>query len=170
MLTDEEAYAILEPFFKATRALFAERGLSRCKRVRFRIDPEGHDTPRHFAGCMDDGSEVVVAPELADLPVDNVVAIFAHEFGHAADYLYPARFFVADGELIQRAEPRRSHSEMDAREEFNRRAQWEHRDDDAVEVTADHIAGYVTGREIHYAGACVLQTYGPGVPRPRRLR
>jgi hypothetical protein len=171
-LTDEEAYAVLEPFFLETRKVFVEAGLARCAKTRLEIDGEAHDTPRHFAGCTEDGLLIVVAPQLADLPVDNVVAIFAHEFGHSADFLYPARFVVADGELVSSFEGkrRRALEEIDQRAEYNRRKQWEDRGSGDVEEAADRIAQDVTGREIRYAGPCVLQTYGSGRTRPAELR
>jgi hypothetical protein len=171
-LTDEEAYAVLEPFFLETQKVFVEAGLVRCAKTRLVIDAEAHDTPRHFAGCTEDGLLIVVAPQLADLPVENVVAILAHEFGHAADFLYPARFLVADGELVSSFEGarRRALEDIDQRAEYNRRKQWEDRDPTAVEEAADRIAQDVTGREIQYAGPCVLQTYAPGGPRPPDLR
>lgn len=170
--TDEEAYAVLEPFFVETRKLFVEGGLTRCAGVKLEIDADAHDDPRHFAGCTEDGLIIVVAPQMAELPVDNVVAIFAHELGHAADFLYPARFIVADGELISSFEGkrRRAIKDLDQRSEYNRRMQWERRNPADVEQTADYVARDVTGREIHYAGPCVLQTYGPGAERPKGLR
>ena len=171
-LTADEAYAAIEPFFVETRRLFIERGLTRVKETRLLIDPEAHDTPRHFAGCIETGKEIVVAPEFATLPVDNVVAIIAHEFGHACDFLYPGRFFLAEGELVSMREAGRrvAVEDMDQRSVYNVRKQWETRDAHAVEVTADRVAEFVTSRTIQYAGPCMLQTYGPGKSRPRALR
>lgn len=171
-LTDEEAYAVLEPFFRETRLMFVEKGLTRCRETKLVVEADAHDTARHFAGCSDDGQEIVVAPQLAQMPVDNVVAILAHEFGHAADFLYPARFLMADGELVHVFEgaKRVSLENMDQRAAYNMRRQWERREASDVELTADAVANYVTGREIKYNGPCMLQTYGPGTGRPRELR
>lgn len=170
-LSDDVAFTVLEPFFVETRALFVEAGLRRCEKTRLEIDPGAHDTPRHMAGCTEDGLVIVAAPELAELPVDNVVAIFAHEFGHAGDFLYPTRFVVADGELVTAVERERaSLDDMDQRGSYNRRRQWEARDAHEVEIAADFIAAHVTGRVIRYGGPCMLQTYGPGKRRPRSLR
>lgn len=171
-MTDEEAFAVLEPFFRETQLLFVERGLTRCQETRLLVEDDAHDTARHFAGCTEDGLRIVVAPQLAQLPVDNVVAILAHEFGHACDFLYPARFIVADGELVSVYEgPKRiSLEDMDQRAAYNIRRQWESRAPEDIEATADAVAGDVTGREIRYNGPCMLQTYGPGTGRPRTLR
>ncbi len=171
-LSDEEAYFVLEPFFRETQALFVEHGLTRCKQVRFELDSEAHDTPRHFAGCAEDGSHIIAAPQLADRSIDEVAAVLAHEFGHACDFLYPARFLVADGELVQRwgtAWNARA-AITDERAAYNQRMQWERRDPGEVERAADLIAQHVTGRVIRYGGPCMLQTYGAGAaPRPAGL-
>lgn len=172
VLSSDEAYFVLEPFFKETRALFVEEGLVRCRQATLEIDSSIRDSPRHFAACSEDGKSIVLAPELADRSVDEVAAIVAHELGHAADFLYPGRFFVADDELVQRWDGawERRHRIEDERAAYNRRIQWERRSADHVERAADLIAEQVTGRVIRYAGPCLLQTYGPGVtPRPEGL-
>jgi len=172
-LSNEEAHLVVEPFFEETRSLFIERGLPRVKHVKLQIAAWVHDTERHFAACSTDGRDIVAAPQIADLTIEQVAAIFAHEMGHAADYLYPARFLLADGELVQRHDSAwvaRSVPD-DERAQFNRTKQWESRGDDEVEHTADLIAEWVTGRKIRYSGRCLLQTYGVGEsPRPRGLR
>jgi len=174
-LSCEEAFAVLDPFFVETKKLFVERGLVRCRETRLLVEEEVHDTPRHFAGCTDDGREIIAAPQLAEMPVETVVAIMAHEFGHSADFLYPSRFVVADGELVsvfegERRERRVKLDDLDQRGAYNLRKQWETRNPPAVEETADAVAEYVTHREIRYAGPCMLQTYGPGRRRPKELR
>lgn len=166
---------MLEPFFVETRTLFCDAGFSRCSATKLEIDGEAHDTPRHFAGCRDDGRLILAAPEMADLPVDNVVAIFSHEFGHAVDFLYPTRFQLVVGELEERkgewSEGRRlPTAEMPAAFARGVMRQWRGRDDDEVERLADAIAERVVGRPVAYTGPCLLQTFGAGAPRPEGLR
>jgi hypothetical protein len=123
-----------------------------------------HDTPRHFAACRDDGRALVVAPELADLPYPTVIGIFAHELGHATDFLYPAEFWV---------DQRRRCVRLADNEDLDRvtlRRRWEGRGDDEVEFTADAVAEYVTGAPIGYLGPCQLQAFAVGAARPEGLR
>lgn len=163
---------MLEPYFVETKALFLEYGLGRCKATKLEIAGWVRDSPRHFAACSEDGRSIVLAPELADRADYEVAAVIAHEFGHAADFLYPGRFSVAADELLQRwdgAWATRGAVD-DERAAYNRRLQWERRAPDQVERTADLVAELVTGRVIAYAGPCLLQTYGPGIaPRPLGL-
>lgn len=172
-LSRDEAYFVLEPFFREAQRLFCEQGLSRCRSTTLEIDPDIRDSPRHFAGCAEDGRRIALAPELADRSPEEVAAVVAHEFGHATDFLYPGRFVLAADELVQRwdgAWDQRRPVE-DERAAYNRRMQWERRDAAQVERAADLIAEHVTGRVIRYAGPCLLQTYGPGIaPRPAALR
>jgi hypothetical protein len=177
-LRPEEAEIVLDPYFEAVRVRFIEAGLRRTEKTKLEIDKGAHDKLRHFAAARDDGRLVIVAPEFADLPEDQVVAILAHELGHAADFLYPGRFQLAAGELIDW--PSRSWSEEarkrkledpDAREAFNRARQWSDRPKDEVERTADAIATLVFGRPIRYTGPCMLQSFSRGSsPRPLGLR
>jgi hypothetical protein len=163
-LSSEEALAILEPYFVAVREQFLEAGLTRLERLHLRSSWDMHDTPRHFAACREDGSEVLVAPELAELSVETVCAILAHECGHAADFCYPGQFILRGSRLERYGEQER---------ESKRWRQilrgWKQRDDDAVELTADAIAETVLGIPIGYRGPCLLQSFG-GTPRPLGLR
>lgn len=172
-LSDDEAYFVLEPFFMETRELFVASGLVRCRATELEIAAWVRDAPRHFAACSEDGKSIVLSPDLADRSVEEVAAVVAHEFGHAADFLYPGRFLLADDELVQRWDGAWDARKAvdDERAAYNRRMQWERRTADEVERSADLVATFVTGRQIRYAGPCRLQTYGPGVaPRPRGLR
>jgi hypothetical protein len=174
-LTVEEAYAILEPYFLAVQERFVAEGAGRTGDVQLEVAPWAHDAPRHFAATATTGSPVVVAPELAELPEETVLAILAHEFGHAVDYLYPGEYvLVDDGELeLVRLPPTPAHDLGGQRGEqayLARMRRWEHRDDDTVERTADAIAEYFTGHAIGYCGPCSLQCFDRGVSRPKGLR
>lgn len=163
----EEARLIIEPFFFEMRHVFVEEaGLSRCRKTRLYCAPWMHDTERHFAACRDDGLVVVVAPELAELPVETVVAILAHEFGHATDYLYPAEFALDR----DRKARRRRRVEADDVQWARWAKAWTRRDDDLVEVTADAVAEFATGNRIGYLGPCQLQAFDRGRARPQGLR
>jgi len=169
-----EAYTIAEPYFDETRDVYAEYGLVRVKKVRLIIDDEARSSQRHFAGTTEDGKTIALGRAAVLLPPDNLSAILAHEFGHACDFLYPLRFQLRDGELVEWDHPDWSGkrgSEMDPRFVSNRRKQWEARNHDEVERTADAIAESVVKRRIYYDGPCLLQNYSGGIsPRPVGLK
>lgn len=119
-----------------------------------------HDSPRHFAACTDDGLQIYAAPELADLPDNVVLAIFAHEFGHATDFLYPAEFARGrDGAY------RRDFGNVSERQVRAWITGWNNRDADAIEFAADAIAELVLGMPIGYQGPCQLQCFNCGEGR-----
>lgn len=165
-LAPAEALRVVRPYFEAVREVYLAYGLSALKRTELRVDPKMHDTPRHFAACRDDARLILVAPEIADLPVSTLLGILAHEFGHAADFAYAGEWALRHRKVVRR-------DLEEAGDEQRRRwlGGWEARDDDAVELTADAIAELVTGERIGYQGPCLLQTLGgPGPRRPRGLR
>lgn len=168
-LTVEEAAAVIEPYFIAVRDVFVREGATKCKRVTLEIAPWIHDSPRHFAATEERGKFMVAAPEFAELPEDTVLAILAHEFGHAVDFLYPGEYLlVDDGELVKM--PRVPVGRLDQKAtqaHIARTRSWGKRNKDAVERTADAIAEMFTGRTIGYCGPCELQCFDRGV-RPRR--
>lgn len=181
-VTEEEAFAILEPWFLAAQEVFVE-GLERLgfssgpiQKVHFVIDQEIRDKPRHFAGCLTSGLVIYAAPEMVELSEGFVGAIFLHEFGHAADFLYPARFRIRNDQAEAIAAFRGTSDKPTGAEAKSLKAvksfrnQWENRDRDTVEVSADKIAELVSGRQIGYRGPCTLQHLGGGKPRPRGLR
>jgi len=160
-----EAQCILEPFFREALELFAEAGYDRVLRTRLGVSGQMHDSPRHFAGCREDGQLVLVAPEMVELPVPTVVAIMAHEVGHACDFSYPGRFSLTeDGirefDLDQASETQR----------IRRLRAWQARDHHDIELTADRLAESVYGAPIGYSGPCMLQTFRGGELRPERLK
>ena len=175
-LTDEEALLVLEPYFEAVRERYLESGLRRASDVRLHLSEWAHDSPRHFGMTTSDGKLVTVAPHLAGMPEDTVVAIMAHEFGHACDFLSPSRYQLRDRALVEWAtrdwsEGRVSGAEEDPKAAYNRSKQWESREDDEVERTADAIAERVMQRPIYYAGPCMVQSLAGGIrPRPAGLR
>lgn len=149
-------------------------GLDKVKATRWRVTPEARDHGRHFAFCRVDGLEIGFAPELVLLPFDTARGIIAHEFGHAADYLYPAQFLPGPGGSLHAVRVGTRSNDGVPPERYN---QWRRRDYDAIERTADAVAETVltkaTGApvKIGYAGPCQLETLNAGVrPRPRGLR
>lgn len=165
----EEVAVILTPHFDAVRDQFAAHRPPRhgpmrlAARTQLLVDPAVHDSPRHYAQCRDDGLQIRMAPEAADLLWERIIAILAHEFGHALDFLYPAHW-----QLTSRFEA------ADYAPPTDRRAaravrRWAERTDDQVEWTADAIAYAVTGMRVGYCGSCMVQCFG-GPTRPRGLR
>jgi hypothetical protein len=165
-LTVAEALAVVEPCYVATQDIFLAYGLSLLGTTRIRCSQWVHDKPRHFAACETSGRYIVVAPEIVELPTDTVFAILAHELGHAADFLYPARFVLnerhPDG-VEDRGAPE------DTKQWRKWLNGWKKRNDDDVEFTADAIGSAVLGAPIGYCGPCNLQCFS-GVPRPEGLR
>jgi hypothetical protein len=165
-LDTDEAYLVVEPYYLAVQEQFLEAGFERTKRARLYCAPSMHDTPRHFAACRDDGLAILFAPELAELDERMVLAILAHELGHAADFLYPGQYALG---------PDRIAVERD-RDAFTPKTwarwmrSWEERDTDTVEYTADALAALATGHRIGYTGPCLLQTFDRGRARPQGLR
>jgi len=174
-ISNDEAFVVLEPYYAAAREIFEiyERERwptqkARLPRVRLEIARWIHDSPRHFAATADDGSHVIVAPEMTELPEQTVLAIFSHEFGHAIDMIYAPEFFLVDGEL--RWVPIPGDDDRAGQARVARMKQWERRDRDTVEMLADAIAEHVTGTSIGYSGPCLLQSFGRGEKRPAGLR
>lgn len=165
-LTEEEALTIIEPYYDELLERFVKAGLDRVQRVSLVCSWEARGGERNFAGCLVDGSEIIVAPDLAELPIATIQGILAHELGHASDFLYPACFQAIT----------RSKLQVYDREDFNDKVwrsklrDWKERDDDMVEVTADLIAEAAIGEKIGYIGRCRLQTIGKGPRRPKGLR
>lgn len=165
-LSEEEALIIIEPYYEALYENFLEAGLGQLKKVQLVCSWEARAGERNFAGCVTDGSAIIVAPDLAELPISTMEGILAHELGHASDFLYPGSFQAAS----------RTKLRVYDREEYEDKAwrsilrSWKERDDDMVEVTADLIAERVLGVRIGYMGNCKLQTIGKGPRRPRGLR
>ena len=165
-LSPDAAHAVLEPFYLALCEQFVDAGLKRCQRVKFYCAPGQHDTPRHFGATSEDGREIVVAPELAELPVETVSALIAHELGHAVDFLYPGEWVLGrEREAIRR---KRAPGDDEQWERWMRA--WKERDADVIEFTADAIAEWATGRRIGYLGPCLLQAFDKGQARPAGLR
>ena len=164
----EEAEAILEPYFSAVRERFLEVRLDRVARTRLSVRRWAHDAPRHFAACREDGSEVVVAPELVELSQEMLVGIVAHELGHATDFLYPGEFWLGRASEASRRTPEDAGSET---QWVRWLRAWGDREEDVVERVADAIASSVMGTPIGYLGPCWLQSFtGPRIPRPQGLR
>lgn len=170
MVPDQElAAAVLAPHFDAVRDRFVayeggpDGGLSRLKRTKLVVDPSVRDSERHYAACREDGLVIMLAPEAATLPIENLVAILVHEFGHATDFLYPARW-VTDPE-----KPGVWISDPEVRPARKWSSLWHQRSDDQIEFAADSIAWAVTSIRVGYCGKCVIQCFS-GPSRPIGLR
>lgn len=169
----ELAAAVLEPHFDAVRDVFAEFRpdggvpLSKIKKVKLIVDPAIRNSPRHYAACRTDGKYILLAPQAADLPLEQLVAIISHEFGHAADFNYPGKWLTpnrGDEEAIWVGDHEDS---KQLRKWFKL---WNQRSDDQIEMAADSIAYTVTGMPISYCGPCMLQCFSGTRSRPRGLR
>lgn len=180
-LSVDEAYVVLEPYFLAAKEVFEEWDRAnhpddpKIVRVHLEVAPWVHDSPRHFGSTTADGRIVVVAPEMAELPEETVIAILSHEFGHSLDFLYPGHFIWVDEAIRHSALPMAANETLRSDKRYRqalvaRTKQWEARDDDLVEQSADGIAQLVTGRFIGYQGPCLLQCFDRGVKRPVGLR
>ena len=166
-LTCDEALAIIEPYFHAMQEVFVEHPeLARCGKTGLYVAPWVHDSPRHYAACRDDGKAIIVAPEMVELDERMVLAILAHELGHACDFLYAGEFVLGH----EREALRRKREDFTDRQWSRWIKDWEQRDEDAVEFTADAVAQLATGLVIGYTGPCQLQSFERGKARPQGLR
>jgi hypothetical protein len=165
-LSIDEAYAVIEPYFEVIREEYLAAGLKKTKRVRLFIAPAMHDSPRHFGACKDDGSAILLAPELANAPDPVVLAICAHEFGHATDFLYPGEFVLDHGGPAQR----RPKDQIDDKQWSKWLKAWHQREDDVIELTADAVAHRVMGVPYGYQGPCWIQSFDAVRARPMGLR
>lgn len=192
----EIAHAVLQPHFDAVRDVFAGLSaaspiaLGRVRRTKFIVDDSARNSARHFAATRTDGLLMVFAPQLVELPVETVVAIVAHEFGHALDFAYPGCWTWPRGEAgpvqwvgedkaaharawrgIFGKPAARSRTGMDDdAPAVNWMRAWGDRTEDEIEWAADGIAWAVTGRRPLYSGPCMLQGFSGGQPRPANLR
>lgn len=167
---------ILEPHFAAVRDTFASYSpdggstvLSRLRKTELLVSPIIRTSDRHYAACRDDGKLIMLVPQsVDDLDLDSLVAILAHEFGHAADHAYEGEWMLLHpGEEKQRAIWIGGMN--DERANRWRKSLWRARGRDEVERTADAIAEAVTGQRILYCGGCTLQCFhGPDVKFTRR--
>lgn len=185
----EVAAAVLEPHFDAVRDTFADfepepgERLQKLRKTRLVVDADVHDTPRHYAMCRDDGLLIKVAPESLALELGTLTAILVHEFGHAADFAYPARWVPQKGRPASWVSEggswhRDAKGKPEWREETGKGARrvrrwqqlWHERSDDQIEWSADSIAFAVTGMRVRYCGPCMLQCFSGAQGRPRGLR
>ncbi len=168
----EVAASILAPHYDAVRDVFSdyvpegeEEPLSRLKRTRLLVEESVRDSDRHYAGCRDDGLQIILAPAAAELPPATLIAIIAHEFGHAADFAYPGSWL-----FLSQGDPARWVDGVEGKRGTKLRSLWSERDDDQVEWTADSIVQTITGWKVGYCGRCMLQCFQGGQRRPAGLR
>ncbi len=165
-LSPDEAYQVLEPYFNAVRDDYLAAGLKKVKRVKLFVAPAMHDSERHFGACKDDGSRILLAPELADVSDRVMLAIMAHEFAHATDFLYPGEFVLGKGgPALRRAE-----REVEEKQWSKWLKAWHQRGADVIELTADAIAERVMGVSYGYQGPCHIQSFDATRARPMGLR
>jgi hypothetical protein len=172
---------VLAPYFNGARdtyvAFSPEPGmtLEKLAKTQFVVDAKNHNSGRHFASTRDDGMLMVFAPQLVQLPVETLIAILAHEFGHAADFAYPAHWLTR-GQPDDRAKWIGDPSETKQARKWRRL--WYDQNDhsgrdgnrDRIEWRADAIAFTVTGNRLGYCGDCLLQCFNGGIERPPGLR
>lgn len=141
----------MEKVKKHFEALFAtlEKRFPDFGELSLYEDPKAHDGGRHYAYCARnrDGSiEIAFAREAAyDLSDDHLIAMMAHEMGHAIDFAYGAKRLESDlGVKLSTDTERR----------------------------ADQIAEAVFGFAIRYDPKCAYtQSLTKGVyPRPEGLK
>ncbi len=167
----EVVACIITPYFDAVRDSFVwfspEPGvsLSKLSKTGFLIEPAIHDSERHFAACRDDGGLIVFAPGIVDLSEENVIAMIAHEFGHAADFAYPGSWVTSEDPT----KPAIWIGSRNDKQAMRWRKFWMGRNKDQQEMAADSIVKTVTGRTIGYCGSLQIQCF-TGIPRPAGLR
>lgn len=171
-VSDEAALEILTPSIEKVVRKFEDAGLDRISGIAVDVSADEGGRGRNFAACRTDGRLLVLSPDLIHLQQATVEGILAHEFGHAADFCYPACIgFDKRGGLVLIDD---SPKGVTAGQPPIPKAwlhEWDARSDDTVESFADKIAEAVTGWRIGYAGPCLLQTVGKGLrPRPKGLR
>lgn len=149
-----QARLILEPYYVELQEQFIQAGFDKVRVTKLRCSWEMHDSPRHFAGCLQDGTIIYAAPELIQMPESTVLGILAHELGHAVDFLYPACAVLRGDHVVFVGDP-----------DKERIRGWKKRDSDTVEIVADLIAEEVLGTPIGYRGPCHLQSLGAGGSR-----
>jgi len=164
-LSLDEALAVIDPFFEEIRDRYLARGYSKVRGTTLYVAAWAHDTPRHFAACSEDGRSIIIAPEMAELTVEIVGAILAHELGHATDFLYPGEFVLGKDSVARRARDTTTDKTW-----IKMQHAWQERDDDVVERTADAIAIDTMGVPIGYVGPCQLECFNRGTARPQGLR
>lgn len=162
------AAAVLELYIETARDVFLAAGFDRLAATKVRVDAAAGDGGRHFAACRTDGELILLSPEMVSLPQDTAMGIMLHEFGHAADFSYPAQISFGRGGAARVVDVGRRGGSVDIDAWLR---DWEDRDDDEIERCADRIAEGVAGVKIGYAGPCQLQSVGRGKrPRPPGLR
>lgn len=188
-LDPQRAWAVIRPHWDDVLAIFERKGHPEVRRASVEVDEKWHDTCRHFAAMSTDGGLLALAPQMADLPVENIIALLAHEAGHLVDFLNPGRFWFRPASQVHVREGCRVLSVLDVdpsekgpvlfwfqtlpvKNVRKHMQEWEQRDKDETERTADAIASAMLGQFIGYTGPkdCLIQAVGAGIPRPKGLR
>lgn len=186
------AYAlasIINPYWKQVVYRFEDAGFPQVHNTTRVVFDEGvHDSCRHYAAARTDGKVLMLAPEVVDLPDEDIWALLAHEAGHFVDFASPGRFFHREptrvrmregasvemlSELSERMPPSALFRFVELPGKLGKHMrEWKERDADEVEFVADGIASLAMGIPIRYRGPadCLVETFGPGVERPLGLR
>jgi len=161
---DDSTSLVLETIWEHVVLRFTAASFRHPAKAKFSLDPSRHDSCRHFAAAAMDGSEVFVAPALADMPFETALAILAHEAGHVEDLASPGVWWFRNDRLLR--------SEFPAKGARKVVKAWEQRSDDEIERVADAIAEVALGIKIGYVGepSCLVQCAGRGRRRPDNLR
>jgi hypothetical protein len=144
--------------------LFSDARMHHPASAKLEFDAQAHDSCRHFAACELDGSRVIVAPELADMPHATVLGILAHEAGHVEDLRSPGLWWFRNG--LQRVE------QFPSKGAKSLLRAWRDRSDDEVERVADALGELALGERIGYVGhaGCLVQRVGASRARPDGLK
>jgi len=198
-ISERDAARILSPFVQEAVAAFTRLGAGKVEGVEVKVSPDAGTDGRHFGACSEEGDLILLSPEMAHLPPATIRGIIFHEYGHAADFLYPAAWvntreglrLLDQGQspyawIQQQRRPDGSMppAQFRLREgaqrplpahmqpvQPNMLEDWRRRSSYVVETDADRLAEAALGMRIGYAGPCLLQTVGEGVrPRPAGLR
>lgn len=168
---------------------FDKKGYLEPGRARMEIDSAWHDSCRHYAAMDSNGSALFVAPEILDLPPENIFGVLGHEAGHLVDFANPGRYWFRPATAVVVRTGSKCVSVADVppstkqdvlfffeklpQKNLNKHMnEWHHRTKDETERLADAIASIVLEASIGYTGSshCLIEAINKGISRPRGLR
>jgi hypothetical protein len=163
-MDEDPRNAVLEVVWEHVVGLFFQKGFRHPARATLEFDAGAHDSCRHFAACEVDGSRVLVAPALADMPHSTVVGILAHEAGHVEDLSSPGIWWFRTGRLLRV-------DSLPSKGTGKILRSWAERTPDEIERVADALGEVAIGERIGYVGhdTCLVQCVGTGRRRPKNL-
>ena len=168
---------------------FEKKGYVEPGRARMTIDSAWHDSCRHYAAMDSTGSQLFVAPEILDLPPENIFGVLGHEAGHLVDFANPGRYWFRPARAVVVRAGSKCVSVADVPEATKQDVlfffeklpdknlkkhmiEWHNRSKDEVERVADAIASIVLETTVGYTGTsdCLIEAIGKGIARPKGLR